>query len=174
MSGKEKILELVEKNAVEAQLRDDACAPSAMYGLSTGFDFITEEAVAAAWPLLGGTGVASGSCGAYCSGLMAIGLKYIPLVAKASSPEEALEKKELFRSKMLAYRDAFLKEYGTVLCPQIHKILFGRSFILSDDGQREDFLKIPDHAEKCATVVAKAARLAAKIILEDEILTYGL
>ena len=101
-------------------------------------------------------------------------IKYIPLVAKASSPEGALEKKELFRSKMLAYRDAFLKEYGTVLCPQIHKLLFGRSFILSDDGQREEFLKIPDHAEKCATVVAKAARLAAEIILEDEILIYEL
>lgn len=168
MSRKEEIMELVEKNAVEAQLRDDACAPSTMYGLSTGFDFITQEAVAAAWPLLGGTGVASGSCGAYCSGLMAIGLKYIPQVARASSQEEAMQKKDLFRSKMLAFRDAFLKEYGTVLCPKIHELLFGRSFILSDDRQREEFLSIPDHAEKCATVVAKAARLAAEVLLEDE------
>jgi len=167
MSKRKEILDLVEKNAIEAQLRDDACAPSTMYGLSTGFEFIREEAVAAAWPLLGGTGIASGSCGAYCSGLMAIGLKYVPLVAKATSAEEALEKKELLRSKILAFRDAFLKEYGTILCPEIHKILFGRGFNLKDGQERDEFLSIPDHAEKCATVVAKAARLAAEIMLED-------
>jgi len=161
-----EVLDLIEKNAVEAQLRDDACARSTMYGLKTYFPFISDNMVAATLSLIGGAGISSGSCGAYTSGLLAVGLKYNPLIEEESS-EEGLEKKDMAMGKIMAFRDAFVKEFGTTMCPEIHKNIFGRSFNLMDDQERDDFLSIPDHAEKCSVVVAKAARMAAEILLED-------
>ncbi|MDO9533774.1 MAG: C-GCAxxG-C-C family protein [Bacillota bacterium] len=161
-----EVLDLIEKKAVEAQLRDDACARSTMYGLGTYFPFISDEVVAATLSLIGGAGISSGSCGAYTSGLLAVGLKYNPLIEEEIA-EEGLEKKDIAMGKIMTFRDAFIKEFGTTMCPEIHKIIFGRSFNLMDDQERDDFLSIPDHAEKCSAVVAKAARMAAEILLKD-------
>lgn len=163
----EAALDTMEKNAVAAQLRDDACARSTMYGLKTYFPFITDEIVAATLSLIGGAGISSGSCGAFTSGLLAVGLKYNPLLAEESTAA-GLAKKEKAMGKIFAFRDAFIKEFGTTMCPEIHKLIFGRSFNLLRDQERDDFLSIPDHAQKCSQVVAKAVRMAAGIIFEDE------
>jgi len=116
--------------------------------------------------LIGGAGISSGSCGAYTSGLLAIGLKYNPLINEESTPE-GLAKKEKAIGKIFAFRDAFIREFGTTMCPEIQKLIFGRSFNLMQDPEREAFLSIPDHAEKCSKVVAKAVRMAAGSMLED-------
>lgn len=160
-------LELMEKHAVAAQLRDDACARSTMYGLKTYFPFISDETVAATLSLIGGAGISSGSCGAYTSGLLAVGLKYNPLIAEESTAA-GQAKKEKAMGKIFAFRDAFLREFGATLCPEIHKLIFGRAYNLVDDGERDAFLSIPDHAQKCSQVVAKAVRMAAEMMLEDE------
>lgn len=162
---KKKILDLVEKNAREAQVRDDICARSTMYGLKSYFDFIPEELVTATLSLAGGAGASSGSCGAFCSGLLAVGLKYNPTMADESANPDL---KARGAQKFKQYREAFRKEFGTTLCPEIHKKLFGRSFNFLSDHEEQQFFSIPDHAEKCAEVVAKAARLAAEFLLEDE------
>ncbi len=160
---REEILDIVEKNAFEAQKRDDVCARSAMYGLKSCFDFIPEEMVTATLSLAGGTGAGSGSCGAYCSGLLAIGLKY-----NATMEEEAADPAVKMRGivKFKEYRDRFLKEFGTIKCPEIHKQLFGKAFYLPVEDA--EFFSLPSHAEKCAYVAGKAARLAAELLLEDE------
>jgi len=164
-SEKKEILNMIEKKAVEAQLRDDVCSRSTMCGLKSYFDFIPEEMVTASLSLCGGAGISSGSCGAYCSGLLAVGLKFNPTME-----EESADKSLMMNGigKAIAYRNAFLKEFGTTLCPEIHKSLFGRSYNFLDEKQNEEFLKLPGHAEKCGTVVAKAARMAAEMMIEDE------
>ncbi|HCX64912.1 MAG TPA: hypothetical protein DHN33_06850 [Eubacteriaceae bacterium] len=163
MEKKEQI-EKVVKNAVEAQLRDDICSRSTLAGLQSCFDFIPDEMVDASLSLAGGTGAASGSCGAYCAGLLAVGAKY-----NASIEEEANDPsvRMVGAQKFMEYRDRFLQEFGTVLCPEIHKQLFGKSFILTDPKQNEEFLTYPGHVEKCGEVVAVAARIAAEMILEE-------
>jgi len=160
------ILDTIEQKATEALIRDDICARSTLYGLKSYFDYIPEEMVTASMSLLGGAGISSGSCGAYCSGLLAIGLKYNPTMAEESA-NISLREKGI--AKTIAFRDAFLKQFGTTLCPEIHKSLFGRSFNFLDEQQNAEFLNLPGHAEKCSTVVAKAARIAAEIMLEDTI-----
>lgn len=166
---KEKILEMVEKKAVEAQLRDDTCARSTLHGLQSYFSFIPAEMVAASWCFSGGVAASSGSCGALCSGLLAIGAKYLPTMAEVESGSaEAQRKFEYGRDKLFAFRNAFINEFGTTLCPEVQKKVFGRSYNLLDENELNEFLTLPGHEEKCAAVVAKAARLAAEIILEDE------
>lgn len=167
--NKNKILELVEKEAVKAQLRDDTCARSTLHGLSCQFPFISETMVAASWAFTGGVAASSGSCGALCSGLLAIGAKYMPGVAETEQGSEEVQKKfEYGRDKLFAYRNAFMREFNALSCPGVQEKIFGRSYNFLDEDELVEFLTMPGHEEKCATVVGKAARMAAEIILEDE------
>jgi C_GCAxxG_C_C family probable redox protein len=164
MTKNEKIEKAVSA-AKEAQVRDDICARSVLVGLKTVFDRIPEEMITATMSLAGGTGGASGSCGAYCCGLMAVGLYYnAPLEEERVNPE----KKQIGSSKFNEYRERFKKEMGTVLCPEIHEKVFGRRYVLYDPVQHEEFLSMPGHQVKCAEVVGLAAKIAAEMILEGE------
>lgn len=168
MSEREKI-DLAVKNAVEAQCRDDVCSRSTMVGLKSIFDFIPEDFVKAMGSFCGGTASCSGSCGAFCAGLLAVGLKYNSTIEEELSAPEG---KDPFGEKtavhFMKYRDRFIKEVGTMMCPEIHKKLFGRSYLLTDPKQSEEFLNLEGHAIKCSKIVAIATRIAAETILEDE------
>jgi hypothetical protein len=163
MTKREKI-ETAVKNAVEAQIRDDLCARSTLYGLATVFEFIPGEMVTAAASLSGGCGSASGSCGAYCCGLLAVGLRHNATMDEEREDPSSFERTA---SHFTEYRDRFKSVYGTVLCPEIHKRLFGRSYILDDQDDVAEFLALPGHQVKCSKVVAAATRIAAEMILED-------
>ena len=163
--SKEEIIKKAVDAAVEAQIRDDVCARSVMYGLKQVFDFIPEELVTASLSLAGGCGSASGSCGAYCAGLLAVGLKYNSTMEQEKTNPDLIE---TGCRKFTEYRDRFIKEMGTVMCPELHKKVFGRSYILTDPVQHEEFMYLKGHAEKCAEVVASAVRIACQMILESD------
>jgi C_GCAxxG_C_C family probable redox protein len=165
MDKQQKIDRAVEA-AKAAQIRDDICARSVLVGLKEIYDDIPEEMITAALSLAGGTGGASASCGAYCCGLLAVGLKYnAPLAEELQNPAV----KQRGAAKFSEYRDRFMKEMGTVMCPEIHKKLFGRSYTLYDPVEHEEFLTMPGHQVKCAEAVGMAARIAAEMILADEV-----
>lgn len=162
---KQAIIEKAVANAVAAQIRDDVCSRSTLAGLKSQFDFIPEEMVTASASLCGGTGSGSGSCGAYCAGLLAVGLKRNAPIA------EELENPEVFERAAAAfteYRERFTKEMGTILCPKIHEKLFGKAYDLTDPKDSEEFLNLPGHVEKCGETVGVAARIAAEMLLADE------
>jgi C_GCAxxG_C_C family probable redox protein len=163
-SSESKILDEVEQSARDAELNYHGCSRSTLYGLKQHFDFIPDELVRAATALGGGCSWSGGSCGAYCGGLLAIGLKFSPPIEDLS--DEGLAKGESAREKRLAFKDLFLKEFGTTFCPEIQERLFGRRFDFMDEKEREELLNLPGHHEKCASVVSKGARLAAQILLE--------
>lgn len=164
MTKQEKI-DIAVKNAKAAQIRDDICARSVLVGLKVICDEIPDEMITAALSLAGGTGGASGSCGAYCCGLLAVGLHFnAPLEEELRNPAV----KQKGAAKFAEYRDRFMKELGTVMCPELHKKVFGRSYTLYDPIEHEEFLAMLGHQEKCAEIVGVAARIAADMIVEDE------
>ncbi|NLV49233.1 MAG: hypothetical protein GXY20_00900 [Clostridiales bacterium] len=162
---KQQIIDRAVKTAVAAIIRDDICARSVLVGLKEIFDDIPEEMITASLSLAGGTGSASGSCGAYCCGLLAVGLKY-----NAPLEEELRDAslKQRGAAKFHEYRERFHKEMGTVLCPEVQKKLFGRAYDLADSADHAAFLEMPGHEEKCAQAVAVATRIAAEMILEND------
>ncbi len=164
---KKKAIELIKKKAAEAEIRDDLCARSTMYGLSCYFDFIPEEVVKATFNLAGGVGASSGTCGVFCSGQLAVGLKYSPSMEEVGT-EEGREKMKLAEMKMIEFRELFLEEFETTLCPEIHEEIYGRSFDFKDKKQTEEFFSISDHAERCASVVERGAALVAEFLLDNE------
>lgn len=160
---KEKELNMIEKKAKETEIRDDVCSRSTLCGLGSYFDFISEEIINASLNLSGGGGAASGSCGAYTAAQLAVGLKFNPSIKEVGT-EEFKEQEELAQLKMMQFRDLFIEEFGTTLCPKIQKELFGKEFDFTNPEDAEEFFKIEDHAEKCGDVVGKTARLAAEFI----------
>jgi C_GCAxxG_C_C family probable redox protein len=162
---KQTKIESAVSAAKAATIRDDICARSVLVGLKEILD-IPEEMITASLSLAGGTGSASGSCGAYCCGLLAVGLKYnAPLADELKNPALKANGAQKFRE----YRDRFMKEMGSVMCPECQKKVFGRAYDLIDTKEHEEFLSVPGHQVKCAEVVAVATRIAAEMILQDEV-----
>ena len=158
---KQQMVDMAAETAKAAQIKDDVCSRSVLIGLSAICE-IPDEMITASLSLLGGTGAASGSCGAYCAGLLGVGLKFnYPVDDEQSNPALKLEGIK----KAAEYRNRFLAAYGTVLCPVIHEKLFGRSYIFTDPKQEEEFLTLEGHEVKCAEIVREATRIAAELIL---------
>ena len=164
MTKEERIQKAVDA-AIETHMKFSVCGRSAMYGLKQAFDFVPDEFVKASMSLSGGIGAGYGSCGAYASAQMVAGLKYNPTM------EQQAEHPELFppaQDKFMELRDRFKKEFGTLLCPEIHMQLFGRTFDFTDMEELEAYMNMEGRCEKCAQTVARAVRLTCEMLMEDE------
>ena len=161
---KQQLIDIAVKTAYEAEIKYGYCARNVLIGIQKIFSEIPDEMVTASLSLAAGTGAASGSCGAYCSGLLSVGLKFnCSLENEIKNPELQEESGIKFKE----YRDRFLSEWGTVMCPVIQEKLFGRKFDLTDPDQDAEFVALEDHLEKCSEVVCSATRIAAEMILAD-------
>ncbi|GAI76498.1 unnamed protein product, partial [marine sediment metagenome] len=63
--------------------------------------------------------------------------------------------------------DRFVQEYGSCICKDVQKKIFGRSFNFWDEKEKEIFEKSGGHIDKCPAVVAKTAQWTFKIIEEE-------
>jgi C_GCAxxG_C_C family probable redox protein len=112
--------------------------------------------------LAGGVARGGETCGALTGAIMAIGM-----VAGRRKMEDV----DTYRSCMklaCEARDRFLERVGHTLCAEIHKILLGRTYRLSDDEEIKMFHDAGGHSrEACPGVCGKAARIAAEIILRE-------
>jgi len=159
---KQEIIDLCGNAAREAQIRDDVCSRSVLLGLKEYFD-IPEDMIRASASLCGGAGAASGSCGTYTCGLLAVGWKFnVPLEQEMKDPDSF----SINQEKFINFRDRFIKEFGTTLCPEIHKQVFGRTYDFKKPEDCEEYAKVTDHNVRCGEVVERATRLCAEFLLE--------
>jgi C_GCAxxG_C_C family probable redox protein len=114
----------------------------------------------AASALAGGVARRGETCGALTGAIMAIGLV---------SGREEIEDVEQYNKAMEPAEEAYLrfkKEVGHTLCPEIHKILYGKSYRLHIPEERKAFHEAGGHsATGCPSVCEKAAKIAADIVL---------
>ena len=162
---RQEIIDLCAKTAKEAQIRDDVCSRSTMLGLKAFFDWIPDDMIRASMNLCGGAGASSGTCGTFTAGLLAVGLKYnVPLEEEWKNPVLQEHNAAMFSK----FRDEFLKEMGTTMCPEFQKRVFGRSYIFTEPADCEAYWQIADHNEKCGEVVEKATRVIAAFLLDND------
>jgi len=67
--------------------------------------------------------------------------------------------------------DLYLEEFGAVARRDVQIKKFGRSYYLRDPWEKEKFQEAGGHGEKCPDVVGQAARMTAKIILEENLVS---
>jgi len=131
--------------------------------------------VKAATSLCGGTANQFlGTCGALAGGVMAIDCFCGRSVEQMSS-EERIENNisALFSAFDLPERLAnrFWNEYGTIICAQIHRQMFGRIFYLVDEDEMKKFEDMGGHTDpkKCSHVVGSSAKWVMEILFDGGI-----
>jgi len=133
--------------------------------LNTRNDYVYK----AASGLAGGAGeYVDGICGGYSGGILMMSLLF-GRTRKEESTKEGRKKKYDSLRMAAALHDKFIKKYGTVVCSEIQKKIFGRSFNLRDDKQKELFKSSGAHEDddKCCAVVGNGAQWSAELIIDE-------
>ena len=155
------VLKLLDQKADHYMQLSNNCAQSSFMALSDQFGIRADEVVKALTPLPG-IAERGETCGAVTGPLMVFGLIY-------GRGKDRLFDWEKYRYSLIPsgkFCSLFEQEFGSLLCHDIQKARFGRSFRLTDPEELKAFQQA-DAAGKCSEVVRKAVRMAAEIILND-------
>lgn len=137
------------------------CAQSSYLALEEQFGLNGDEVLKALTPLPG-IAERGETCGAVLGPLMVFGLIY-------GRGKNRLNDWNIYRDSLVPsgkFCELFEQEFGSTMCRDIQKDKFGRSFNLTDPEDLREFQEA-DATSRCSSVVRKAVRIAAEIILDD-------
>ncbi len=138
------------------------CAQCTVAGAQEALGIASPEVFKAAIGLSAGGGLlCTGMCGGYSGGILVMSSLYGRERDKIDDDEE--NKRCSFRMAQELH-DRFVKEYGTVICREIHTKIFGQTFDLLDPAEKEAFNAQGAHTDKCTRVVGLAARWTVELI----------
>jgi len=164
MKPNDEILEEVYNLAFKYEAERGSCPQCVLAAIMEVLDIGDPDTIKSVDAMAGGTALSTeGTCGALVGGLMAIS----SIVGRSYEDFSVGERKRrvfLYSKKLY---DKFIKEYGSLLCKDVHKKLFGRTFKLLDPKEYAEFEKAGAHVDKCPDVSGKVARWTAEIILND-------
>ena len=169
MTDEERI-QRVKRKALENDFYS-GCSQSVLGALQEEFGIGNKESFKAATVLSGGVARQGETCGAIIGALSALGL----VIGR-----ERMEDEETYKAMMppsievrTNFREELKKQFGfeneleSTLCRDIQEKIYGRSFYLADDEERQAFFDAGGHNETgCPKVCGIAAQVAAEKILE--------
>lgn len=163
MDSREKILQKAYDLAFKYEAEIGSCPQCVLAALHETLNIGDPKTIQASDAMAGGTALTTkGTCGALVGGLLAIG----SVVGRTYKDFSAGERKRrVFHYSKKLY-DKFVAEYGSPICEDVHKKLFGRTFKLLDPKEYQEFEDAGAHVDKCPVVSGKTARWAAEIILD--------
>jgi len=145
------------------------CAQCAIAAIQDALGIRNDSVYQAGSGLAGGAGECTdGLCGGYSGAIMVMSSLF-----GRTRPEEGSKKgrEDKYASFRMAaeLHDRFIAKYGTVICSGVHKKMFGRSFNLRDDKEKQEFRDAGAHEldDKCCAVVGDGARWGAELILKE-------
>ncbi|MEN8229558.1 MAG: C-GCAxxG-C-C family protein [Bacteroidota bacterium] len=158
---RELVMKLLDQKVDHYMQLSHHCAQSSFLALKEQFGLEGDEIVKALTPL---TGIAERgeTCGAVTGPLMVLGLIY-------GRGESQLNDWETYRTSLSPsgeFCSQFEMEYGSTMCHDIQNVKFGKCFRLTNPEELQEFQEA-DATEQCSSVVRKAVRIAANIILDD-------
>jgi len=164
MKSRDEILEEVYNLAFKYEAELGSCPQCVLAALMETLDVGDSNTIKAVDALAGGTALSTeGTCGALVGGLLAIssiaGRKYDDF-------KSGKRQRRVFKYAKKLY-DKFVEEYGSPVCKDVHKKIFGRTFNLLNHKGYAEFEKAGAHIDKCPDVSGKVARWTAEIILDD-------
>jgi C_GCAxxG_C_C family probable redox protein len=124
----------------------------------------------------GQAGLSTGACGGVIGGTIVLDY-YLGRPADMVSATQVIPQGmgELTRAMEAAQSlcQKFIREYGSILCPQIQARIFGRSFNLQDPVDWKAFEESGAHTDpaKCMSVVGNAARWTLEILMAKGIVS---
>jgi C_GCAxxG_C_C family probable redox protein len=164
MTGsKDEILDKVYELAFKYEASYGCCPQCVLRAVGEVLNLKIDEAFKSSHGLAGGTALSgNGTCGALVGGIMAI-------CSVHGRGLEDMGKGRFLKSYSLAKRlyDKFVQEYGSCICKDVQKKIFGRSFDLWDPEDFKKFEEMGGHRDKCPSVTGKVARWATEILLNE-------
>ena len=157
-------MEEVYKLAFNFEKEKHCCSQCTVAALQEVFQIKSEELFSTSFAFGGGfANTGEGTCGALAGG--AIIISYLYGRRREEFFHGISNKKADYLTKKLY--DRFVQEYGSCICKDVQKKIFGRSFNFWDEKEKEIFEKSGGHIDKCPAVVAKTAQWTYKIIEEE-------
>ena len=141
------------------------CVQCVIAAVQDVFGLVDNEVFKSAYGLAGGVSRSGdGTCGAFTGGVMALSSKY------GRERENFAEKEGYSKAFDLSkgLHDRFIEEYGSGICHDIQKKVFGRSFDMWDPVDQAEFAKLRAEDRKCPEVVGKATRWVAELLVAEE------
>ena len=162
MKSKEELIEQVYNLAFKYEAERGSCPQCVLSAIMETLDVGDPATIKAIDAMAGGTALSTyGTCGALVGGLAAIS----SIVGRDYKNFSAGERKRRVFTYSKKLYDRFVEEYGSPVCRDIHKKLFGRTFNLLDQKDYEEFEKAGAHIDKCPSVSGNTAKWTAEIIL---------
>ncbi|MBI9049793.1 MAG: C_GCAxxG_C_C family protein [Anaerolineaceae bacterium] len=165
----QEIIDTAYTNGFHAEQQYRGCAQCVISAMQDALG-VKNDAIYQAGSALAGGGAecGDGSCGSYAGGLMMISAFFGRSRAEEANQTGRKAKYDSFRLGS-AFHDKFVETYGTVICRDVHKKLFGRSFDLRNDEDKQQFREAGAHEDddKCCAVVGNGAKWATEIILHE-------
>jgi C_GCAxxG_C_C family probable redox protein len=143
------------------------CTIAAMFGVTGKKEehlFRAANGFAAGMGLFG-----DGVCGGYSGGLLYMGT-YAGRRFEFFDNDKAEKDLSMRLAEKLHTR--FMETYGSVICHDIHRDIFGRAFFIRDPEEKTAFEEAGAHKkDKCPAVVGTAAQWTAEILMEEGFLS---
>jgi C_GCAxxG_C_C family probable redox protein len=161
--SKAKIIDAVSISAFNNNRAYEGCARCVLAAINEHLRLTSPEGIqqciSASTALSAGVARMGETCGALLGAIMALGLEF-------GSDDMSLFDRydDTMRISRNLFR-AFTDRYGTATCADIQEKLFGRRYDFFNEEDREAWYK-DGGLQKCPSVCAAAAGLAAEIILD--------
>jgi C_GCAxxG_C_C family probable redox protein len=162
-SHNKRILKQVYDRSYKYEQEYGCCPQCVLGAIQDVFPIVTDEVFKASYGLAGGMGLTTnGTCGALVGGVIA-------LSCKSGRCRKDFAKGRYLKSYALARRlhDRFVGEYGTVICTEVHRKIFGRAYDMWDRNEYKEFERAGGHRDKCPGVVANVAMWVAEMLLDE-------
>jgi C_GCAxxG_C_C family probable redox protein len=144
------------------------CSQASYRALMETYDQIDKEAFRGLAGFHGGGGCETdASCGAYVGSTYFISQRYgRDLDDLGTDPDDpkASRKHRKMNEVIKKLHDRFVEEYGSVICENIHRKLYGRAYYLRDKDEIKKFNEAGAHDWGCTSVVGKAAAWTVEIL----------
>jgi len=143
------------------------CSQCTMRALQETYNEINNYIFRAIGGLAGGGGSETdGTCGAFAACLFFLsskyGRKFEDLDKDKDDPKAGAFKKDLY-FLIKSLHNKFIKEYGTIICNQLHRKLLGRPFYHKDPDSIKKFDAMGGHEKGCPSICGNAAKWTVEI-----------
>ena len=175
--SREQLLETAYDLGVRFEKFSGSCSQCAVAALHEILGF-EDVVVRVATSSCGGHArFSSGTCGAVIGGTMVLDYYFgrpPGLLSTTQSIPQGTDTLSLAVETAQLLCEKFIRQYGSIRCPQVQECLFGRSFNLMDPADWSAFIEAGAHSDptKCMSVVGNAARWTLEILIEQGVVSF--
>ncbi|MFZ5973788.1 MAG: C-GCAxxG-C-C family (seleno)protein [Bacillota bacterium] len=107
-----------------------------------------------------------GACGGYTGGILYTGSVIGRRLDRMKIDKDRQAQLASYKMAQLL-RDRFIETYGSVICADIHREIFGKAYCLRTQAVKKEFDDAGAHTVKCTTVIGTASAWIAEILYDN-------